>query len=117
MARSTIMDRICPWGLPTGKYRDSVRSVTLAQAPGVERDNWSPTDPRRYGLGELHGRLRHLLGDAEQHLAPVHFAPNVVGTDTGRSPENSEIIEEIGAFADHGLRVAVDGVDHDFDRF
>ena len=50
-------------------------------------------------------------------LAPLHFAPHVLGTHTRRSPQNGEIIEKIGALPDHRVGIAVDGIDHDLDGF
>ena len=63
------------------------------------------------------GRFRQLLGDAEQVFAPLHLAPDVLGLDAGRCPQNSQVIEQVGTLADHRRRVAVDCVDHDFDSF
>src|SRR6266849_7597961 len=50
-------------------------------------------------------------------LAPLHLAPHVLGPDTGRRPQNGEVIEEIGALPDYRRGIAIDGIDHDFDGF
>ena len=50
-------------------------------------------------------------------LAALHLPPDVLGADAGRRPQHRQIIEKIGAFADHRLGLAVDGVDHDLDGF
>ena len=39
------------------------------------------------------------------------------GLHAGVHPEHHQIVEQVGAFADHGLGLAVHGVDHDFDGF
>src|SRR6516164_1290286 len=104
------MDGICPC---PQRSEISDCSVPLAQAAPVERDKWSPGWARRNLLRELPGRLRHLLGDPEQTLAPFHLLPDVLGPHAGPRPDHGQVVEQIGAFADHGLRVTIDGVDHD----
>jgi hypothetical protein len=60
--------------------------------------------------------LRHLLGDAEQPLPPIHLSPDVIGFDAGGDPQHHEIVDEIGAFLDDGFAIAMHGIDHDLDR-
>src|SRR5665647_1631149 len=111
------MGRICP----CREFAESRQiSVALAKRTAFERDNWSPRHPAWRSLGHFHGRFphfRHLLRDSEQVLAPRHFAPDVLGPHTRRRPKNREIVEQVGALADHRFGIAVDGVDHDLDGF
>ena len=108
------------------------RGISAACAGAAfQRDN-SPPDRRRrrrFGtacrhrpcctdrLRHLDRRLRQLLGDAEQVLAPFHLAPDVLGLHAGGCPQDGQVVEQIGALADHRVGLAVDGVDHDFDGF
>src|ERR1700759_662828 len=104
------MRRICPcWA---GVARNSTENgresggclMALAQRPALKRDNWPPSHPwRRGGFWQLDRRFRQLLGDAEQMLAPLHLLPDVVGHYAGRRPQHGKIIEQVGAFADHGV--------------
>jgi hypothetical protein len=48
-------------------------------------------------------------------LALFHLAPHVVGTHAGGGPQHGEIIQKVGALADDGFGLAVDGVDDDLD--
>src|SRR5277367_1478973 len=59
--------------------------------------------------------FRHLLGDAEEPLAAVHFLPDVLRLDAGGDPEHDEIIDQVGALFDDGFAIAVHGVDHNLD--
>ena len=54
---------------------------------------------------------------AEQLLAPAHFVPNLRGPNTGRGPHHDQIVEKVGAFADHGRAISVHRVDNDLDGF
>src|SRR5271170_1681441 len=84
------------------------KSAPLAAAAAFEHDDLTA----RKIFRQL---LRHFLGDAEQPLAAVHFLPDVFGADARGDPQHHEIIDEVGALFDHGLAVAVHGVDHDLD--
>src|SRR5437764_1075146 len=82
-----------------------------------QRADWSPRRPGSDGLGHFHGRFGPFLGNAEQMLALLHLAPDVLRSDTGGGPQYGEIIEKIGALADYRVGLAIDRVDHDFDGF
>src|SRR5580704_6664221 len=84
------------------------RSAPLAGAAAFEDDDLAPCRI----VDEL---LRHLLGDAEEALAAVHFLPDVVRADARRDPQHDEVIDQVGAFFDDGFAVAVHGVDDDLD--
>jgi hypothetical protein len=60
--------------------------------------------------------LGQFFGDSEHFLASPHFVPDIVRMDAGVGPKNHEIVEKIGAFADHSIGLAVHSVDHDLDR-
>src|SRR5947209_5779054 len=75
------------------------RLAALAHAAGVECDNL-PARLRLRGFGQL-------FGNAEQALAPIHLFPNVLGIHPGRAPEHDEMIEQVGALADHRVAFAV----------
>ncbi len=100
----------------SGKPQPRLRRLRLASATIGRR-------PIRGGaalcqfLGHFDGGFRQLLGNSEHMLAPLHFAPDVLGPHTGRRPQDGEIIEQVGALADHGVGIAGDGVDHDLDGF
>ena len=68
-------------------------------------------------LGHFDGGFRQLLGNSEHVLAPLHFAPDVLGPHAGRRPQHREVIEQVGALADHRVGIAADRVDHDLDGF
>src|SRR5450830_954250 len=85
-------------------------SAALADAPALQRHDFTP---RR----AVYHILWHFFGNSEHLLAPAHFGPDIVGMDPGVNPEHHEIIEQVGAFPDHGLGLAVHGVDYDLDRF
>src|ERR1700736_7043069 len=84
-------------------------SAAFAQAAGFERDH-------RAACGAVGHFLGDLLGDAEQPLAAIHFLPDIFGADAGGDPEDDQIVEEIGAFLDHSVAIAVHRVDDYLDR-
>src|SRR3954451_24863950 len=92
-------------------------SVALAHAAVLETDDGSPSDAGRRNLREFHPGFRHLFGDAEKMLTVGHFAPNVVGPNARGGPQNSKVIEQIGALPDYRAGITVDGVDRDLDGF
>src|ERR1700690_4497859 len=75
-------------------------SAALADAPSFQRHNLTP----RRGLYQF---LRHFFGNAKHLLAPAHLVPDLVGVDPGMNPEHHEIVQQIGAFADHRFGLAV----------
>src|ERR1019366_4404926 len=88
----------CAGFVHAGNLRKSGEAlVALAQIAVLKRDNWPPCDPSRRCLGHFDGGFRQLLGNSEQMLAPLHFAPDVLGPHTGRRPQNGEIIKKVGA--------------------
>jgi len=70
---------------------------------------------RRYTASEAE-RLNDLFGDTEHAFAAFHLHPDIVGMHSGGNPEHDQIVQEIGAFADHRFRLALHGVDYDLDR-
>jgi hypothetical protein len=46
----------------------------------------------------------------------LHLGPDLAGLDAGLDPKRHQIVDQIGAFLDHRLGVALDGVDHHLDR-
>src|SRR6476646_9626842 len=92
--------------------------MALAQGSALKRDNWSPGDPRRGGrLWHFDRRFRQLLGYSEHVLAPLHFLPDILRHHASPRPQHGEVIKKVGAFTDHGVALAVDGIDHDLDGF
>src|SRR5437588_4893274 len=81
-------------------------SAPLARAAAFEHDDLTPWKLFRQFL-------RHLFGDAKEPLAPVHLFPDIFRFDARGDPQHHEIVDEIGAFLDDGLAIAVHGVDHD----
>src|ERR1700712_5439856 len=94
----------------------SGRSADFAWTFDAERDD-SPPFRRQTGLFWHFPAFRQLLRNALRQLAAGSFPPHLVGMDAGRSPENGQIVEQVGALANHGVRPAVDGVDDNLDRF
>ena len=96
----------CPRAVGDARMRRQRRRL-------LRRASSRTTLRRRAGLDVL---LRQLLGQAEQALAPGHLGEDVLRPDAGLGPEHDQIVEQIGAFADHRLAIAVHGVDDDLDR-
>ena len=49
----------------------------------------------------------HLFGIAKKPFTAVHLFPDDFGTDVGGNPQHPEIIDEIRAFLDYGITIAV----------
>ena len=50
--------------------------------------------------------LRQLLRDPHQALAPRHLVPDFPRSDPSLGPKHDEIVEQVGALADHRLALA-----------
>src|SRR5208282_1220094 len=85
-------------------------SALFTGATALKDDNFAA----RAIVGEL---LGHLLGHPQEPFAPVHLLPDVLRADAGSHPQHHEVVDEVGAFLDHSVAVAVHGIDDDFDRF
>ena len=105
-------------GAPDGRRKGRINSPTggawecgalpvrrLFAAPGPESE--------RQAFGRSFGSFS---ASPEQLLAPIHLRPDLLRPDAGLGPEHDEMIEQVGALADHRLAVAVHRVDHDLDR-
>src|SRR5262249_23486977 len=102
-----------------GSWMESVRRIAPGRAIGgasapsahlaaVERNDLAArrsvgTLPRR-SVGALLGKL---LGNPQQPLPALHLHPHVLGMDAGGDPKHREIVEKVGAFAHHGIVIAV----------
>src|SRR3569623_64342 len=84
-------------------------SAAPASVPAFNRHDHA----RRGSLYQLFGQF---FGDAEQQLAPPHFGPAIVRPHARMRPKYDQIVQEIGAFADHRFRVTLHRVDNDLDR-
>src|SRR4051794_36236760 len=96
-----------------GKFATLMRrSTALAGAGGVQGDDLAARGRRsrrrrRSRRGGKLMRLRHLLGDAHQLLAPGHLVPDVLRLHACGNPEHDEIVNQIRAFTHHSVAVAV----------
>src|SRR5262249_26780221 len=88
-----------------------LRSVVLLHAPQRRHSCDSRPHP------PVAVPLEQLLGDAEEALAPLHLLPDVLRIDTRVRPEDDEVVKEVGAFAHHGVAVAIQRVDDDLECF
>src|ERR1700730_4935008 len=86
------------------------RSPPLAQTAAFERDDLAPR-------AVVETLLRHLLGNPEQALAPVHFLPDILRPDARSDPQHHQMVDQIGAFLDDGIAVAEQGIEDHLDRF
>src|SRR5262245_21589967 len=102
-----------------GSWMESVRRIARAPAIGgasaplahpaaVERDDLAP----RRSVGALPRRsvsalLGKLLGNPQQPLPALHLHPHALGMNAGGDPKHREIVEKVGAFAHHGIVIAV----------
>src|SRR5664279_4812623 len=97
-------------------------SAPLLQPARVERDNWSPRGCASLRCFDFCDSLwdrnwLHLAGrafgqlfrDTLRAFATVHFVPHLLRANTRGDPQNGQIVEQIRAFADHRVSVAVDG--------
>src|SRR5690242_20447479 len=91
----------------TGYWRG--RSAPLAQAAAFECDDLA-------ARAVVENLFRHLLGDPEQPLAPLHLLPDILRTDAGGDPQHDEMVDEIGAFLDDRFAVAEHGIEDYLDR-
>src|SRR6202011_4993215 len=92
-------------------------STLSAGAMPLKRDNWPLFEGGSDRGRRSYGGFRKLLRNAEHGLAAIHLGPDILGTDAGGGPQHRQVIKQVRAFSDHRLRVAVDGIDHDFDGF
>src|SRR5215216_7183932 len=76
-----------------------VALAPFAQA-AFQRDNSSPRFGGGGDFGQFERRFRQFLGDTQEMLAALHFAPDILRPNAGRSPQDGEIVEQIGALAD-----------------
>jgi hypothetical protein len=60
--------------------------------------------------------FRQFLGDAVELLAPIHLPPDLAWHDAELAPQHHEIVDEVGALADHRRAIALHGLDADLDR-
>src|SRR6266567_8369326 len=91
-----------------GRRAISGASAPLADPAAVERDDLAA----RRSVGALPRRsvralLGKFLGNPQQLFAAFHLHPHVLGMDAGGDPEHDEIVEKVGAFAHHGIAIAV----------
>src|SRR5262245_45836899 len=91
-------------------YRADARpsSPPLADAAAFERDDLT-------ACAIVEHLLRYFLGDAQEPFASIHLAPDVYGANAGRYPQHHQVVDQIGAFLDDCIAVAVHRVDHDLD--
>ena len=84
-------------------------STALADAPGLQRDNFTP----RRRPNQI---FWHFFCNAEHQLAAAHFGPDILWTYTGVNPKHHEIVKQVGAFPYHRLGLTVHRIDDDLDR-
>src|SRR5262249_23735457 len=71
-------------------------SAPLADATAFQRDDLTAPAVLEHLLG-------HLLGNPQEPLAAVHLAPDVLGTNAGRDPQDDEVVEKVRAFFNDGV--------------
>src|ERR1051326_34986 len=93
--------------------RGTMRKEMAGSSPAMTKSKWSgnlrrPERPR----GPVGPRTRRLFGDAADAFAAHEFSPDFLWRDTGRNPNDDQVIQHVGALGDHGVAVAA----HRFDQ-